>query len=61
MDHSFDIHIVNNIMKQRFEKERDCIDGSTVMSGNWPLPIKAYGRMTIKVDTATMLTMKSDM
>ena len=38
-------------MKQRFIKERD-FDGSTVMSGNGPLPIKAYGTMTIKVDTS---------
>ena len=53
MDHGFGIHVANNIMKQRFEKKQDCIDGSTVMSGNGPLPIKAYGTMTIKVDTPT--------
>ena len=26
MNHDFDIHVVNNIMKKRFIKKRDCID-----------------------------------
>ena len=39
-------------MKRRFVKERDCIDGSTVIPGNGPLFIKVYDIVTIKVDTS---------
>ncbi|KAG6995781.1 hypothetical protein G7Y79_00042g078860 [Physcia stellaris] len=53
MDHGFGIHVANSTMKQRFQKERDCTDGSKVMSGMGPLPILAYGRMRIDVDTPT--------
>lgn len=53
MDHGSSVHVANDTMRQRFIKEEDCTDGSTVVSGNGPLPIVAYGRMNIKVDTPT--------
>lgn len=51
MDHASGIHIANNTMKERFIKERDCTDGSTVISGTNALPIKAYGQIVVHVKT----------
>ena len=53
MNHDFDIHVVNNIMKQRFVKKRDYIDEFTVISNNGPLLIKIYDKMNIEVNTST--------
>ena len=52
MNHGFDVHIANNIMKQRFIKKRD-FDEFTVMSSNEFLSIKTYDTMIIKVNTST--------
>ncbi|KAL8823003.1 MAG: hypothetical protein Q9191_006271 [Dirinaria sp. TL-2023a] len=38
-------------MKHRFTKERDCTNGTTIMSGHGPLSIEAYGRIVIDVQT----------
>ena len=51
MNYDFDVHIVNNIMKQRFIKKQD-FDEFTVMSDNELLSIKAYDTIIIKVDTS---------
>ena len=53
LDHGSGIHVTNKTMKQRFVKERDCTDGSMVVSGMGSLPILAYGRMRITVNTPT--------
>ncbi|KAG7007910.1 hypothetical protein G7Y79_00008g025480 [Physcia stellaris] len=53
MDHGSGIHVANKTMKQRFQKERDCTDGSSVMSGMGSLPILAYGRIRLNVSTPT--------
>ena len=52
MDHDFDVHVVNNIMKRRFVKKQDCIDESIIILSNESLLIKIYGTMTIKVNTS---------
>ena len=51
MNHDFDIHVVNNIMKKRFIKKRDCIDDFTIISNNESLLIKTYDRIKINVKT----------
>lgn len=51
MDHGSGIHVANKTQKHRFKKERDCTDGSMVVSGMGPLPIQAYGQMTIYCNT----------
>ena len=52
MNHDFDIHVVNNIMKKRFIKKRDCIDDFTIISDNESLFIKTYDRIKINVKTS---------
>ena len=52
MNHDFDIHVVNNIMKKRFIKKRDCIDDFTIISDNESLLIKTYDRIKINVKTS---------
>ena len=51
MNHDFDIHVVNNIMKKCFIKKRDCIDDFTVISDNEFLLIKTYDKIKINVKT----------
>jgi len=51
LDHGSGVHVANKSMADRFEKHLDCTDGSTVMSGNGPLPIKAYGQIRITTKT----------
>ena len=51
MNHDFDIHVINNIMKKRFIKERDCIDNFTIILNNESLFIKTYDRIKINVKT----------
>ena len=53
MNHDFDIHVVNNTMKQRFQKKRDCTDEFMMMSDMKSLFILAYDRMRINVNTFT--------
>ena len=50
MNHDFDVHIINNIMKQRFIKKRD-FDKFIIMSDNEFLSIKTYDILIIKVNT----------
>lgn len=38
-------------MAYRFVKERDCTDGSYIIAGQGPMPIVAYGKITVMVDT----------
>lgn len=45
MDTGSAMHIANDTMKHRFIKDRDCVDGSTILSGGGPLSILAYGRI----------------
>ena len=49
MNHDFNIHVVNNIMKKRFIKERDCIDDFTIILNNKFLFIKTYDKIKINV------------
>ena len=51
MNHDFDIHVVNNIMKKRFIKKRNCIDDFTIISDNESLFIKIYDKIKINVKT----------
>ena len=51
MNHDFDVYVVNNIMKRRFVKKRDCIDEFTIISNNESLFIKIYDIMIIKINT----------
>ena len=51
MNYDFDVHVVNNIMKRRFVKKRDCIDEFTIILNNELLLIKIYDIMIIKVNT----------
>ena len=50
INHDFDIHVVNNIMKQRFIKKQNCIDEFTIILNNESLLIKIYDKMNIKVN-----------
>ena len=52
LDHKSGIHVANSSMKQRFIKEKDCIDGSTVIAGGGFWAVEAYGQITIKVATS---------
>ena len=49
MNHDFDIHVVNNIIKKRFIKKRNCIDDFTIILNNKSLFIKTYDRIKINV------------
>ena len=51
MNHDFDIHVVNNIIKQRFVKKQDYIDEFTIILNNESLLIKTYNKMNIEVNT----------
>ena len=51
INHDFNIHVVNNIMKKRFIKKRDCIDNFTIISNNKSLLIKTYDKIKINVKT----------
>ena len=51
INHDFDIHVVNNIIKQYFIKKQNCIDKFTVISNNKFLFIKIYDKMNIEVNT----------
>ena len=53
MNHNFDVHVVNNIIKQCFVKERDCIGEFMIISDNKPLLIKIYNIMIIKINKST--------
>ena len=45
------MNICNSTMAHRFIQERECTDGSYVVAGGGPMPIKAYGRVKIIVST----------
>ena len=51
INHDFNIHVVNNIMKKRSIKERNYIDDFTIISDNKSLFIKIYDRTKINVKT----------
>ena len=51
MNHDFDIHVINNIMKKRFIKKRNCIDDFTIILNNEFLFIKIYDKIKINVKT----------
>ena len=53
MNHDFDIHVVNNTMKQRFQKKRDCTNEFMMMSNMKSLFILAYHQMRVNVNTLT--------
>lgn len=40
-------------MKDRFIKEKDCIDGSTLLAGEEETQISAYGKIEIKIISPT--------
>ena len=41
MNHDFDIHVFNNIMKRHFVKKQDCINEFTIILNNEPLFMKS--------------------
>ena len=51
INHDFDIHVVNNIMKQRFVKKRNYINEFIIISDNKSLLIKIYDKINIKMNT----------
>ena len=53
MNYDFDIHVVNNTMKQRFQKKRNCTDEFIMMSNMKSFFIFAYNRMRVNVNTFT--------
>ena len=50
MNHDFDIHVINNTMKQRFQKKRNCTNESKIMFDMKLFFILTYDRMRIDVD-----------
>ena len=52
LNHESDIHVANSLMKQRFIKEKDCINGSTVITGGDSWAVEAYDQITIKMITS---------
>lgn len=38
-------------MAHRFKKDRDCTDGAYIIAGEGPIPIIAYGSITVMVDS----------
>ena len=52
INHNFDVHVVNNIIKWRFVKKQNCINESTIVSSNKSLFIKIYDTIIIKVNTS---------
>ena len=51
LDGGSGINICNDSMLYRFEKERECTDGSYVVAGEGPMPIIAYGKVKIPINT----------
>ena len=50
INHDFDVHVINNIMKRRFVKKEDCFDEFTIISDNEFLLVKIYDIMIIKIN-----------
>lgn len=51
LDGASAINLCNDTMAHRFKKDRDCTDGAYVIAGEGPIPIIAYGSITVMVDS----------